>query len=60
MATMKYHELLNELKKLNEEQLKMDVTVEDAYEKECYPAELRVCGENHDSLDDGHPVIFVP
>ena len=57
---MKYHELLNELKKLSEEQLKMDVTVEDAYEEECYPAELRVCGENHDSLDDGHPVIFVP
>jgi len=57
---MTYGELLEKLYELSPLQLNCDVTVEDAYEEECYPAELRVCGENHDSLDDGYPVIFVP
>jgi len=52
-----YGELLEKLQKLNPEQLKMTVTVEDDYENECYPAQFDICGENHDSLDDGHPVI---
>jgi hypothetical protein len=60
VVKMTYKELLNELQKLTEEQLSCTITVEDAHEEECHPAELRVCGENHDSLDDGHPVIFVP
>ena len=57
---MTYGELLAELKKLGPVQLDMTVTVEDAYEDECRAAELRICGENHDSLDDYHPVIYVP
>ena len=57
---MTYKELLNELQKLTEEQLSCTITVEDAEWGEFYPAELRVCGENHDILEDGHPVIFVP
>jgi hypothetical protein len=37
--------------------LDSDLTVE--FDNECYPAELRIAGETYDSLDDGHPVIFV-
>lgn len=45
---------------MTEEQKDSDVTVEDAGQKECFAAELRICGENHDSLDHGHPVIYIP
>jgi hypothetical protein len=57
---MTYRELLAELNKLSDEQLDCTVTSEDSYEEECYPAELRICAENHDSLENGHPVIFIP
>lgn len=42
-----------------EEQLDCTVTVEMGVENECYPAELRVCADNHFCLDDNHPVIYV-
>jgi len=45
---------------LTDEQLECTVTVEDAYENECRAAELRISTDNHDSLDEDHPVIFVP
>jgi hypothetical protein len=54
---MKYRELLEKLKQLSDEQLNCDVTVEDNCECECYPGELDICGPNHDSLDEDHPVI---
>tara|TARA_Y100001973_G_scaffold95555_1_gene149107 strand:+ start:213 stop:386 length:174 start_codon:yes stop_codon:yes gene_type:complete len=57
---MTYRELIEQLENLTKEQLDCIVTVEDAYENECRAAELRICGDNHDSLDDNHPVIFVP
>jgi len=57
---MKYRELLEELRKLPEEQLDCDVTVEDAYEGECRLAELRFATEQHTLLDVNHPIIFVP
>lgn len=56
---MTYKELLEKLNKLTEEQLNCDVTVEIMIENECYPAELRICGKTHDSLDEDHPVIYV-
>ena len=54
---MTYRELIAELNKLTEEQLNMDITVEDAYENECYPARFDICSSEHELLDDGHPVI---
>ena len=57
---MTYRELIKELGQLTDEQLECTVTVEDAYENECRAAELRISTDNHDSLDEDHPVIFVP
>ena len=57
---MTYRQLIEQLQKLTEEQLDCSVTVEDAYETECRAAELRISTDNHDSLDEDHPVIFVP
>ena len=56
---MNYKELLFYLKGLTEEQLLCDVTVEDPYENECYPAEFRIAGEKHEALDEDHPVIYL-
>ena len=55
---MTYRDLYNQLKKLTDEQLDTDVTVEDGTENECYAADLRICGIEHDSLDENHPVIY--
>lgn len=55
-----YRTLRELLNRMSDEQLDCDVTVEDAYENECYPAELRISGPNHDSLDDNHPIIYIP
>lgn len=41
-----------------EEQWDSIVTVENADNTECYPAELRICDEEHSCLDNGHPVIY--
>ena len=57
-----YRELLERLEWMDDEQLDSTVTVESSVgmsEGECYQEELRICGENHDSLEDNHPVIFV-
>ena len=51
-------QIMNEV--FTEDQWESDVTVEDGIEEECYAAELRICGDNHDSLDEDHPVIFIP
>ena len=57
---MTYRELIKQLGQLTDEQLECTVTVEDGYETECRAAELRISTDNHDSLDEDHPVIFVP
>jgi len=47
---------------MSDDQLDSDVMVEvsDAFASECYSAELRLAGDNHDGgLDDGDPVFFV-
>lgn len=56
---MTYKELLKRLSTLTPEQLNCDVTVELEVQDECYPAELRICGPDHELLDEDHPVIFV-
>lgn len=56
---MTYRELLAKLAQLNDYQLGCDVTVELAIEDECLPAGFRICGENHEVLDEDHPVIYV-
>ena len=55
---MTYRELLQSLTNLTNEQLDCDVTIELEFEDECFPAELRICGDTHDLLAEGHPVIF--
>jgi len=46
------------MKKLTDEQLDCDVTIELEHADECIAAEFRICNENHFALDDSHPVIF--
>lgn len=43
---------------MSPEQRQTNITIELEYQDEFFPAELRICGENHSVLDDGHPVIF--
>lgn len=45
---------------MTDDQKDSDVTLElvDGETYECFPAHLRIVGENHDSLDEGHPVIY--
>ena len=56
---MTYGELLEKLYELSPDQLNCDVTIEDTYESEFFPAEFRISGDCDDSLDVGHPVIRV-
>ena len=55
-----YRTLASLIGKMNPEQLDSDVTIElyDGEGAECYAAHLLICNNNHDSLDDGHPVIY--
>jgi len=55
-----YRTLAALINKMSEIQKDTDVTVEIETENECYAAELRICDDEHDSLDENHPVIFVP
>ena len=56
---MTYREMvLKMLKTFTEDQWDSDLTVEDHTEEECYPAELRICGLEHNCLDENHPVIY--
>lgn len=57
---MTYRELLERLSSFSDEQLNCKVIVKSPYEDECFPAELRICGEDHSSLDQDRPVIFLP
>ncbi len=52
-----YRQLKYLLETMSDDSLDCDVTVEDTYTDECYAAELRVAGTNHDSLEEGHPVL---
>jgi hypothetical protein len=61
---MTYKELLTELLKFTDYQLGCDITVEGGEygcePDECHAAELRICDDQHGSLDENHPVIFIP
>jgi len=57
-----YRTLASLIALMNDEQKDSDVTVEIPTEgnSECYSAELRLAGEDHDGgLDDGHPLFYV-
>lgn len=60
---MKYRDLLKALSEMTEEQLDYDITVEVAQDysnlTEIYPAELKICSDDHSFFVDGHPVIFI-
>ena len=53
---MTYGDLLKKLENMSGQQLLCSVTVEDPYENEFYPAELRII-EKYEDLDENHPVI---
>lgn len=53
-----YRTLANLIQRMTPEQLDSDLTVEISEMGECFHAELRICGDNHDSLDPEHPVIY--
>jgi hypothetical protein len=55
-----YRTLAALIEMMSEDQIDSDVTVEIGVEGECYAAELRICDGEHDSLDDDHPVIYIP
>ncbi len=57
--TMIYQELLNQLLSFSKERLLQTVTVELGIEDECFTADLRICGSDHDSLDEGRVVLYV-
>ena len=56
---MTYKELYNALNSLTENQLQQFVTVELGLSDECLPAQLRIAGKEHDTLDENHPIIYV-
>ena len=56
---MTYREMLDMFGNLTDRQLDCDVTVEDPFNEECYPADFRICSKDHDKLDEDHPVIFI-
>ena len=53
--TITYRDLLNKLKKLNENQLNSDITI--LNNDEYYKATLVFTDKEIDILDEGHPVI---
>lgn len=56
---MTWEELVVAILELSPEQRNSTVTVELGVSDECYAAELRICGEGHDMLDENHPVVYV-
>jgi len=56
---MTYRELIEQLEKLTEEQLECTVTVDSLERRECYPALLAITGNDHDSLDEDHPILTI-
>lgn len=57
MEVSTYRQLLQALSELSPEQLDCDITAEDKFENEFYPAVLRISGDDS-RLDNGHPVIY--
>ena len=55
---MTYRQLAERIDNMTWWQQECSVTIEDGCENECYPAELRICGAGHDSLEEDHPVIY--
>lgn len=56
---MTYGQLLARLNALSPAQLGCDVTIEDPYESEFFPAEFRISGEDNDVLGEKHPIIYL-
>jgi hypothetical protein len=56
---MTYRELLEKLSNLTPDQLDSTVTVELTYTNECISADFDICAEEHDSLEENHPVITI-
>ena len=56
---MTYRELIKQLEKLTAEQLDCTVTVDSLDRRECYPAGLAITENDHDSLDEGHPILTI-
>ena len=56
---MTYRELIEQLEKLTDEQLDCTVTVDSLDRRECYPAGLAITGNDHDSLDEDHPILTI-
>lgn len=56
-----YRTLAKLIDRMSDEQKDCDVTAEvfDGENTECFAASLRICNDDHDSLDDHHPVLFV-
>ena len=57
-----YREMLDYLDVMSDEQLDKPIMVETYGEtdsRDCYVAELRIAGKEHNSLPEGHPVVFV-
>lgn len=59
-----YRTLAALIGKMNEDQKDCDVTLEvgeyGVEPFECFAVELRICGEMHGSLDEDHPVLYLP
>lgn len=55
---MTYRQLLSKMLTFTKEQLDSDVTIEMGIFNECFAANLRICGSEHESLDENHPVIY--
>ena len=58
---MTYKELKNQLEKLDEDQLNMDVTIYDSEDDEfygCYAPHLSI-NKEADTLDDNHPYLII-
>lgn len=61
MAKLTYEKLAELISYMTDEQRQKNVTVEifDGESMECFQADLMICGEEHDLLDEDHPVIYV-
>lgn len=56
---MTYRELAKLISEMTDEQKDTVITVEDPWEYGSCRAELRIADTNYDSLDNGHPVIYM-
>ena len=56
---MTYQTLLEKLQEMTPNQLKCDITIEDPSMDECWSARLLIAGTHHNTLDKGHPVLYM-